>query len=169
KTREHFIASPVPGEKAVYVSGLGAFNTSRFDCLAIEPGAARRVLWTKSAPLLTLPVVSPPATSAGKLIFGDGMHQTDRAIWHCLDAATGMPVWELGLAGRLVHLEGAPTITDGKVYVGGGNAGVLCIDPLRVSLEGKEQDLAAVRQKLDARWKELLAAYEKEKAVDPDF
>lgn len=169
KTREHFVASPVPGGKAIYVSGLGAFNTARFDALAADPAAAKRILWTKSAPLLKLPTVSPPAIVAGKLIFGDGMHQTDGAVLHCLDAESGLPVWELIVPGKLVHLEGGPTVVEGKVYIGGGNAGVLCVDLNRVTLEGKEQDLAAVRKVLDARWKELVANYEKEKKIDPDF
>ena len=39
----------------------------------------------------------------------------------------------------------------------------------RVTLDGKEQDLAAVRTILAAKWTVLQAAYEKEKKVDPDF
>jgi outer membrane protein assembly factor BamB len=97
------------------------------------------------------------------------MHQTDGAVLHCIDAAGGLPIWELTVPGKLVHLEGAPTIFDDKVYIGGGNAGVLCVDLNRVTLDGKEQDLAAVRKLLEAKWKELVAAYEKEKMVDPDF
>jgi outer membrane protein assembly factor BamB len=169
KTREHFVAAPVPGEKEVYLSSLGAFNTSRFDALAIDPRATKRIVWSKSAPLLKLPTVSAPALSAGKLVFGDGMHQTDGAVLHCVEADGGLPVWQLTVPGKLVHLEGAPTISDGKVYIGGGNAGVLCVDLERVTLDGKEQDLATVRKVLAARWKELLDTYEKEKKVDPDF
>lgn len=169
KTREHYVAAPVPGGKEVYVSSLGAFNTSRFDALAVDPAAQKRIAWSKMAPLLKLPMVSAPALSDGKLVFGDGMHQTDGAILHCIEADGGLPVWQLVVPGKLVHLEGAPTISEGKVYIGGGNAGVLCVDLDRVTFEGKEQDLAAVRKVLAARWKELLAAYEKEKKVDPDF
>jgi outer membrane protein assembly factor BamB len=168
KTREHFIAAPVPGGKEIYLSSLGAFNTSRFDALSVDP-AAKRIAWSKSAPFLKLPVVSAPALSAGRLVFGDGMHQTDGAILHCIDAAGGLPIWELVVPGKLVHLEGAPTIYEEKVYIGGGNAGVLCVDLNRVTLDGKEQELASVRKLLEAKWKELLDAYEKEKKVDPDF
>src|SRR5262249_35288338 len=90
-------------------------------------------------------------------------------VLHCIDAAGGLPIWELVVPGKLVHLEGAPTISEENVYIGGGNAGVLCVDLNRVTLDGKEQDLAAVRKLLEAKWKELVAAYEKEKQVDPDF
>jgi outer membrane protein assembly factor BamB len=169
KTRDHFIAAPVPGEKEVYLSSLGAFNTSRFDALAVDPAAEKRIAWSKSAPFLKLPVVSAPALSAGRLVFGDGMHQTDGAILHCVDAAGGLPIWELAVPGKLVHLEGAPTIFEEKVYIGGGNAGVLCVDLNRVTLSGKDQNLAEVRKLLETKWNELVAAYEKEKKVDPDF
>jgi outer membrane protein assembly factor BamB len=168
-TREHFIAAPVPGGKEVYLSSLGAFNTSRFDALAVDPAATKRIAWSKSAPFLKLPVVCAPALSSGKLVFGDGMHQTDGAILHCVDAAAGLPIWELVVPGKLVHVEGAPTIYEEKVYIGGGNAGVLCVDLNRVTLDGKEQELSAVRKLLEAKWKELVDAYEKEKKVDPDF
>jgi len=63
KTREHFVAAPVPGGKEVYLSSLGAFNTSRFDALAVDPAAKKRIVWSKSAPLLKLPMVSAPALS----------------------------------------------------------------------------------------------------------
>ncbi|MGE5192226.1 MAG: PQQ-binding-like beta-propeller repeat protein [Deltaproteobacteria bacterium] len=169
KTREHYIAAPVPGGKEVYLSSLGAFNTSRFDALAVEPASQKRITWAKSAPFLKLPVVCAPALSGGKLVFGDGMHQTDGAILHCLEAAGGLPIWQLAIPGKLVHLEGAPTIFEEKVFIGGGNAGVLCVDLNRVTLDGKEQDLAGVRKLLEAKWKVLVAAYEKEKKVDPDF
>src|SRR5579872_937867 len=90
KTREHYVAAPVPGGKEVYVSSLGAFNTSRFDALAVDPAAPKRIAWSKMAPLLKLPMVSAPALSEGKLVFGDGMHQTDGAILHCIEADGGL-------------------------------------------------------------------------------
>jgi outer membrane protein assembly factor BamB len=167
RTQEQFVAAPVPGDKALYVSGLGTFNTAAFHALALDPRpAGKQVLWTKRGPYLKLPVVSAPAVAEGRLVFGDGMHQTDGAVLHCLRADTGLPLWQLPLAGKLVHLEGAPTITGGKVYMGGGNAGVLCVDLNRVTLAGKELPLAEVQAILDQRWKELVQKYEAEKKKD---
>ncbi len=61
-------------------------------------------------------------------------------------------------------------IAGGKVLIAGGNAGVLCIDPSRLELDGKEVDVASAQAALDKKWKELLAKYEQEKKkVDPDF
>src|SRR5262249_18600088 len=169
RSQDHFIAAPVPAGDRVHVSGLGAFNVSNFAALAADPKASQRVAWSKTTPYLKLPTVSSPAVSDGKLIFGDGMHQTDGAVLHCLRADKGMPLWQLPVPGKLVHLEGAPAIHEGRVYLGGGAAGVMCIDINRVTLDGKEMDLAAIQKILDKRWSELLAKYEEDKKKDPDF
>jgi outer membrane protein assembly factor BamB len=169
KSKEHYIASPVPSGDRLFVSGLGAFNVATFSCLSTEPKAARRVIWSKSAPYLRLPTVSSPAIDKGRLVFGDGMHQTDGANLHCLTVDKGLPLWQLPLPGSLVHLEGSPTIESGKVYIGGGSAGVLCVDLERVSLQGKEMDLVSIQKILDKGWQELLVKYEQEKKKDPMF
>lgn len=166
KSQEHFIAAPLPFGDHVYVSGLGAFNVSSLACLAADPKAAQRTVWTKTTPYLKLPTVSSPAVAGGKLIFGDGMHQTDGAILHCLKMEKGLPLWQLPVPGTLVHLEGSPTVADGKVYLGGGAAGAFCVDLNRVTLDGKEQDLATIQKLLEQKWTELVAKYEKDKKTD---
>jgi outer membrane protein assembly factor BamB len=167
--KEHFVASPLPFGDRLYVSGLGPFNVAVFSALATDPKADKRTVWSKSTPYLKLPVVSTPAVADGKLIFGDGMHQTDGATLHCLQLDKGLPLWQLPLPGTLVHLEGSPTVADGKVYIGGGAAGVICVDLNRVTLEGKEMDLPAIQKIIDKKWADLLAAYEEEKKKDPTF
>lgn len=169
KAKEHFIAGPVPQGDRLFVSGVGAFNVAHFSCLSTDPAAKERTLWAKTTPYLRLPTVSSPGLLGDKLVFGDGMHQTDGAVLHCLTAAKGMPLWQLPVPGTLVHLEGSPAIDGGRVYIGGGAAGVLCVDLNRVSLDGKEMDLPAIQKVIDQRWKELLARYEEEKKKDPDF
>jgi outer membrane protein assembly factor BamB len=168
-SKEHFVASPVPAGDRVYVSGLGPFNVPTFYALALDPRAGRRVLWSKTTPALKLPTVSSPAVFDGRLIFGDGMHQTDGATLHCVTEAGGLPLWQLPVPGRLVHLEGSATVSEGRVYVGGGNAGVFCVDVNRVTLDGKEMDLPAIQKLLETKWAELRAKYEEEKKKDPDF
>lgn len=167
RTKDNFISSPVPTANKLFISGLGAFNVGAFHCLDIK--GKPEPLWSKSAPFLALPTVSSPSILGDRLVFGDGMHQTDGATLHCLDAATGSSVWALPVPGTLVHLEGSPTILNGKVYIGGGAAGVLCVDMDKVTLEGKSMDLAAVRKVLAQRWKELEAKYIEDKKKDPDF
>jgi outer membrane protein assembly factor BamB len=171
KSPEHYVAPLVPGAKELFASSLGTFNTPTFHGLDLDPAAARRLRWSKQAPLLTQPVAGAPALVQGHtemVVFGDGFHTAEGASLRCLRAADGFPLWQLPLPGKLVHFEGTPTF-DGKLYVGGGNAGVLCVEPGRVTFEGKEQDLLAVQAALERRWNELLAKYEAEKKKDPQF
>ena len=166
---EQFVAPTVPVANLLYASGLGAFNTSTFHALSLDPAASVREAWAKSTPFLKLPVVCPPAVLGGKLVFGDGMHQTDGAVLRCLEADTGQPLWQYPVDGKLVHLEGAPTLAGGRAYVGGGSAGVLCVDVEHVTLDGVDRDLDAIRVLRDAGRKELQAKFEADKRKDPDF
>jgi outer membrane protein assembly factor BamB len=167
--QDHFIAPPVVAGDLVLFAGLGGFNVPTLYALAAEPKPARRVVWSKTTPLLKLPVVSSPAVAGDQIYFGDGMHQTDGAILHCLHRQGGLPLWQLPVPGKLVHLEGSPTFADGRVFIGGGAAGVLCVDAERVSLDGQEHDLPSIRKILDQKWQALVERYEADRKKDPDF
>lgn len=169
KTKEHFLASPVPARDRLFVSGLGAFNVASFACLSADARPSKRVLWSKSAPFLKLPTVSSPGIDKNRLVFGDGMHQTDGASLYCMTIDGGLPLWQLPIPGKLVHLEGSPAISDGKVYIGGGAAGVVCVELDKVTFEGKQMDVAGVGKLLDEHWKKLQAKYLEQKKKDPDF
>jgi outer membrane protein assembly factor BamB len=169
KSTHHFIASPVAHKDKLFVSGLGGFNVPVLTCLSLDPQVVNRIAWTKTTPYLKLPTVSAPAFYDGKLIFGDGMHQTDGAVLHCLRLDKGRMIWQYPLPGTLVHLEGSPTLAAGRVYVGGGAAGVVCLDPSRVSLVGKEMDLKAIEKVLDQKWAELQTKYEEDKKKNAEF
>jgi outer membrane protein assembly factor BamB len=167
KSREQYVAPPSPGAKALYLPAVGAMNTGVFHAIALAPDATQRVLWSKAPPYIVRPTVCSPVVADGLVVFGDGMHQTDDAILYCLLADSGIPVWQFPVPGKLIHLEAPPAMDKGRVYFCGGDAGVLCVDAKRVTLDGKEQDLAAVTQTLTKRWAELLAKYEAEKKKDP--
>jgi outer membrane protein assembly factor BamB len=174
RSEDHFIAPLVPGTRELYGSSVGALDTPGFQAFALDPAPDRQLRWAKGAPLLNRPVAGAPVLmrpnpQAQFLVFGDGFHTGDGASVRCVRATDGFPLWRLPVEGKLVHFEGTPTFADGKLYVGGGNAGVLCLDPNRVALEGKEQDLSAVQPVLETHWKELLARYEEEKKKDPQF
>ncbi len=168
-TTEHFIASPVPHGDRLYLPGLGAFNVSTFYCLDTTPDAKERKVWTKSSPLLKLPIVSSPVLFDGKVVFGDGMHQTDGAVLHCLKAADGLPQWQFQAPGQLVHLESAPVIADKRALAGGGNLGVVCLDLEKLTLDGKERTPKEIQTILEDKWKEMVAQYEKDKLKCKDF
>ena len=54
-----------------------------------------------------------------------------------------------------------------SVYLGGGAAGVLCVDPDRLTLDGKEQTPAEIQKILDKKWADLQEQYQKDKKKDP--
>jgi outer membrane protein assembly factor BamB len=168
KAQDHFIASPVPDSDRLYVAGLGGFNVGTVMALPLDPKGEPKALWARSTPLLKLAVVSSPTVGDGKIVFGDGMHQDSAGTLYCL-TRDGRPLWQLRLPGELIHLEGSPTVANKRVYIGGGNAGVMCLERDRATLDGKELDEAALRQVLDAKWKQLMVKYEAEKKKDPDL
>ncbi len=166
RTREHFIAPPVPAGDRLLVCVLGAFNTgglSAFDLAEAKP------LWSRRAPIIRFPTVGAPAAAGGMVVIGEGMHQTDGTSLHALRANDGRGLWRLTVPGELVHIEASPSIAGGRVYVGAGAAGVLCVDPTRVTLEGRERTPAEAAAEVDRRWKELLEKYEAEKKRDAEF
>jgi outer membrane protein assembly factor BamB len=167
KAAEDFVAPPVPGQGAIYLGALGAFNTGAFHAIATAPEVPERVLWSKIAPAISRPTVCAPVVVGGLVIFGDGMHQTDDAVLYCVQAKDGMSVWRLPLPGKLVHLEAGPAVDKDRVYACGGDAGVLCVDLKRVTLDGREQDLAAVLPGMAKQWAELTAKYERDKQANP--
>jgi outer membrane protein assembly factor BamB len=174
KADHQFIAPLVPGNKDLYASALGGFNTPVFQTFALDPTRDRQLRRTQGAPLLALPLAAAPALVRPRpdtelLIFGDGFHTDEGSSLRCVRGADGFPLWQFSVEGKLVHFEGTPTVADRKLYTGGGNAGVLCLDPNRVTLEGKEQDLASAQVGLERRWKELLSRYEIDRKKDPQF
>jgi outer membrane protein assembly factor BamB len=166
KVPGHFIASPVPGAGVVYMSGLGLFNTGTLQAFSVADRPTERLLWSKSAPFIKRPVVCAPAVAGSLLVFGDGMHQTDGAVLYCLEADSGLPLWQFPVPGKLIHLEGSPTIADDRVFIGAGEGGVLCLALRQTLLDGKELDLARARTLLETRWKQLAARYEEDKRKD---
>ncbi len=169
KSQDHFVAAPVPVGENLYVSQLGAFNRPTVSVFPANASGEGKAVWTRSAPYLRLASVSSPAVSGNYLVFGDGMHQDSGGVLHCLTADTGRPLWQLPMPGDLYHLEGAPTIANGKVYMGGGAAGVFCVELEKALLDGKEVTQAEIAKLQEAKWKELLAKFEEAKKKDPDL
>lgn len=167
--KENYVGSPaVIGDK-VCVTGLGAFNSGIL--LAFEPRPSdKQLAWSVTPPLLKLPAVSSPVSAGNLVIFGEGMHQTDGASLYAVAANRGRLLWRYEVAGRLVHMEGAPAVLAGnRVFQGAGNGGVISLDLSRLTLAGQEQSAADVVKKLDGEWQKLLAKYEADKKADPDF
>ncbi len=167
-SKDNYIGSPSVADQAIVIAALGAFNSG--SVLAFDANATEaKVAWSKTPPLLKLPTVSSPIFAGGTVVFGDGMHQTDGAIMRGIDSASGRLLWQHAVPGKLVHMEGAVVIAEEKIYLGAGHAGVICLDPTKLTLGGKEQTPEQIKSLLAAEWKNLEAKYEEEKRADPDF
>ncbi|MBY0526283.1 MAG: PQQ-like beta-propeller repeat protein [Gemmataceae bacterium] len=169
KIVEHFVGSPVPAGGKLFLGGVGAFNASTVYCLEQEPKGDKQQVWSRAAPWVKLPVVSSPAVADGKLIFGDGMHQTDGAFLNVWPTDGEPPLWAYPLPGKLVHLEGSPTVVGKQAYFGAGSAGVVCVDLDKATLDGKEIKIADIPKELEARWQAMLKQYDIDYKKDPDF
>jgi outer membrane protein assembly factor BamB len=165
---EHYIAAPVPDGKHLYVSSLGAFNSASFRALSLDAAAKERTAWSMTVPLLKQPVVSAPAVSQGMVIFGDGMHQTDGAVLRGLSTVDGFPIWELELPGKLVHLEGGPAVDGNRVYIGGGNGGVFCVDLTTFRVGDADVDRKKAEAVRRAHWDVLQRHYADKKKLNPN-
>ena len=139
KSAQHYVASPVAGEKLIYLSGFGASNTGVFNAVAVQNDASERLVWSKTAPYIKRPTVCAPAVVDGLAVFGDGVHRTDNATVYCVKADNGSPVWQFPVSGKLARIVGSPTVSNGRVFVGAGRAGVLCLDLEHVAQKGKDE------------------------------
>jgi outer membrane protein assembly factor BamB len=172
KSTMNYVASPVPNGSDVLFPALGAgFNDGNLVSLPATPKDPKAVAptWAKGGQLLRLPTVSSPAVGDGRIVLGGGMHDSPGAALFCYPADGGYLLWVLELSGPLMHMEASPTVANGRVYVGGGSAGVLCLDPNAVTLDGKEISVKDVPALQAAQWKKLQARYEEDKKKDPDF
>jgi outer membrane protein assembly factor BamB len=167
RSKEQFLAPLSVGGDRLFATVMGPFNSGGIR--AFDPADAKPPVWSKGAPGIKLPTVGSPVTSGGRVVFGEGMHQTDGSALHCLRVNDGRPLWTLDVPGELVHIEAAPTIAGGKVYVGSGSGGVICVDLNQLTLNGKDLSAADAEKELDAQWKKMSDAYEVEKKKDPDF
>lgn len=168
RSKEQFIAPPSAVGNRVFFVVMGAFNTGALRAFDAA-GDGKAPAWSKGAPSVRLPTVGSPVVSGGRIVFGEGMHQTDGSSLHCLKATDGRPIWRLDVPGELVHIEASPTIVNGRVLVGGGSAGVICADFNHVTLNGKEMGTAEAEGQIEKLWKEMADKYEIEKKKDPDF
>src|SRR6185295_17390541 len=167
RSKEQFVSPFSAAGNRLFVTVMGAFNTGALRVFDVADGKAP--VWSKGAPSVKLPTVGSPVISGGRVVFGEGMHQTDGSKLHCLRASDGRPVWRLDVPGELVHIEASPSIAGGRVIVGGGSAGVICVDLNHVTLNGNDMGTAEAEAQIEKLWKDMSDKYEVEKKKDPDF
>ncbi|MBM4034748.1 MAG: hypothetical protein FJ291_23640 [Planctomycetes bacterium] len=97
-------------------------------CLDAETGGE---VWRYS-PSNFRATFSSPSVKDGYLVVGEGLHYTTDSRINCLDLK-GNLLWELRTKS---HVESAPCIYNGRVYIGAGDDGYYCID-LKPGPDGK--------------------------------
>lgn len=70
-------------------------------------------------------VFSSPYFAEGMVYVGEGFHDDKECKVYCLDAETGIKMWEHKTGSQT---ESSPIVRGGKVFVGAGNDGFLCLD-----------------------------------------
>ena len=168
KSQENFVAAPVPAMDVSSWPASAASTCRRCSASTTTPKRRTRRLEQGRA-VSEAADGQPPAVFDGKLVFGDGMHQTDGALLHCLrrKGPARVAVARAGHASFTLKAR-RPLPTAMSTSVAERPASCVSISS-RVTLDGKEMKLPAVRNFLDARWKQLQAKYEEDKKKDPCF
>jgi outer membrane protein assembly factor BamB len=121
---EAFFASPAVVGNRVFVSvaDMAAFGQSgRIYAFDADTG---RIAWT-GAPDKYEPTFSSPVVSGNYVVCGEGLHWAKNARIVCLDLVTGKTVWTVRTKS---HVECAPVIDGGRVFIGAGDDGYYCVD-----------------------------------------
>ncbi len=119
-------SSPAVAGDRVYVStawDLSAFNRSGKGAIVCLDAHTGQEIW-KYAPGDFRGTFSSPVVKDGRLVCGEGLHQTADARITCLDLS-GRRLWELRTKS---HVESTPCIEGGRVYVGAADDGLYCVD-----------------------------------------
>src|SRR5947207_1662959 len=61
KSKDHFLAAPVPVKDGIYLAGVGAFNRPMVGLFPLAGKTPPQPTWTKGPPYLKLASVSSPA------------------------------------------------------------------------------------------------------------
>ncbi|WP_226990690.1 PKD domain-containing protein [Methanosarcina acetivorans] len=112
--------SPMISDDAVYFTTYNPEGESaQLYALSITDGS---VLWSNTSITGT---DSTPAYAYGNIYVSSGY---SRYITYCFNATTGEPVWETDPEDNIGFWTCSPAVADGKVYVGTGGSGIVCLD-----------------------------------------
>jgi outer membrane protein assembly factor BamB len=90
-------------------------------CLDRATGA---VAWSFDGGKKMKQVFSTPTVAGDKIYIGEGFHQDYDCKVYCLDLRDGRKLWEHQTAS---HTESTAAVADGRVYVGAGDDGLVCL------------------------------------------
>jgi outer membrane protein assembly factor BamB len=119
-------SSPAVCGDRVYVStvfGISPFNLTGKGAILCLDAHSGEELW-RFAPADYRGTFSSPVVKDGRLVCGEGLHQTENARITCLDLA-GRRLWQFTTGS---HVESTAAIAEGRVYIGAGDDGFYCLD-----------------------------------------
>jgi outer membrane protein assembly factor BamB len=119
-------SSPTVAGDRVYVSAvwdMTPFNPTGKGAIVCLDAATGEEQW-RYAPRDFRGTFSSPVVREGRVVCGEGLHQTADARITCLDLA-GRRLWELGTKS---HVESTACIEGGRVYIGAASDGLYCVD-----------------------------------------
>jgi outer membrane protein assembly factor BamB len=134
-----FSSPTVAGDRVYFttVTGIGPFTPTGKGAVVCVDSASGRELWRYEGDDGDLRgTFSSPAIGEGRLVVGEGLHQTSDARVTCLDLS-GRKVWDFRTSS---HVESTPCIHAGRVYVAAAGDGFYCFD-LKPDAGGKAQVL----------------------------
>ncbi|PAV13575.1 cell surface protein [Methanosarcina spelaei] len=112
--------SPMITDDAIYFTTHNPDGESaQFYALNITDGSVR---WSNTSIIGT---DSTPAYAYGNIYVSSGY---SRYITYCFNATTGELVWETDPKDKIGFWTCSPAVADGKVYVGTGGSGIVCLD-----------------------------------------
>jgi outer membrane protein assembly factor BamB len=148
-----FIATPAAVGDYVFAGGTDG-GTGGY--LFVFNAAAAQDPRKQIARRETMPfaLYSAPALVDGLLVFGEGLHEDKKTSLRCRDMndPNARILWELSVPS---HVESGPAVVDGRVYVGGGDDGVLCVDLRRVKAAGGAVDARTIKPNPDDEFPDI--------------
>ncbi|MCC7425064.1 MAG: PQQ-binding-like beta-propeller repeat protein [Planctomycetaceae bacterium] len=130
-----FSSPTVAGDRVYFttVTGIGPFTPTGQGAVVCVDVASGREQWRYEGDDGDLRgTFSSPAVGEGRIVVGEGLHQTSDARVTCLDLS-GRKIWDYRTAS---HVESTPCIHAGRVYVACAGDGFYCFD-LAPDAEGK--------------------------------
>jgi outer membrane protein assembly factor BamB len=121
--RGFYCSAPViAGDKLYAAASHAGFGEGTLVCIDWQTGLQKWAFIDKGT---LKQIISTPCIADGKLYIGEGFHDDKKCKVYCVDADSGEKVWHYETDGQT---ESSPAVSGGKVYIGAGNEGVLCLD-----------------------------------------
>lgn len=123
--RGAIFSSPLVTNERIYVGVIHDVGLSTAGAVYCLERASGKIRWKFDDEGKMQHMFSSPCLSIGRLYIGEGMHQNFECKLYCLNADSGVKLWDFEVGN---HIESSPFVAEGKVFFGAGDDGVYCLD-----------------------------------------